>query len=244
MKNYFEYPFNEKIKIELINYYNNPKLGQHSKQKDKMNLKLSRIKKMIKLFLTDDVLDVGCSRGDLLKGIEQFINSGVGIDISKVIIKINEGEKHENLSFYSFNGENFPDLQKKFDKIFLIDVLEHSFYPDKLVSEIYNYLKSSGSLIIEVPFSGWLSELLTKKYHQGHLRYYDSKYLVNYFNRHGFYVEKIKVYNSVPFAGIFLKVRFIWSLINILINLIPSRIYPYFGEIILICKKYDKKTFS
>jgi len=241
MKKYFEYKFNKKVKKKLSNYYEDIDLNQHdSNHLKKADLKISRIRNNCSFSKEDIVLDIGCSKGHLLKILSNSIKKGVGIDISKNIIQLNQKSNfYKNINYFTFNGKNI-NLKQKFTKILMIDVLEHAFNPDKLIKSVSTVLDKEGLLIIEVPFTGWFSELLTGKYHQGHLRYYDPIYLSEYLLKNGFKVKKIKAYNSVPFSSIFLKYKLIWKTLNFLVNLIPSRLYPYFGEIIVVCEKNEK----
>jgi len=241
MKNYFEYPFNREIKKKLNKYYENLSLNQHGiNHFRKSNLKLKRIKNLVLFDKYDYVIDIGCSRGDVLKILSKEIKEGLGIDISKSIIKENNSKNSiENISFKFYDKNKF-NLKQKFDKVLLLDVLEHSFYPNNLIKEIHKVIKRNGKLIIQVPFTGWLSELMFGAYHQGHLRYYDPKYLFNYLKKSGFEIKKIKVYNSVPYSSFFLKFKFIWKIQDLLVNLIPSRFYPYFGEILIIAEIKEK----
>ncbi len=237
MKKYFEYKTDPQILERLRQYYNNENISQHaSKQERKARIKLDRIKKLVDFSKSDIILDVGCSRGFLLSCLAPQIKKGIGIDIAENIIEENKKKQVSNLSYYVFDGENI-NLREKFDKILLIDVLEHSFNPDALVKSIYEHLKDGGELILEVPFSGCLSEWLVGEYHEGHLRYYDPDYLKFYLEQFGFKIKASKTYNSVPFASLFLRFKPIWHLLNALVNLIPSKYYPYFGEIIIIAKK-------
>lgn len=238
MKSYFEYPVDGKIKTKLLEYYNNQKLDQHSSAQNlKTAVKLGRLLKRAPLSESDRVLEIGCSRGYLLDMIKEKIKLGVGIDISEPIIRENYDKyKNTNLSFLAFDGKSIP-LQKEFDKVLMIDVLEHAFEPDALLRESIRLLRPGGRLVIEVPFSGWLSETITRRYHNGHLRYYDPGYFSRYLQRFGFRVVHSLAYNSVPLASLFLKIKPIWKTINFLCNLIPPRLYPYFGEILVIAEK-------
>jgi 2-polyprenyl-3-methyl-5-hydroxy-6-metoxy-1,4-benzoquinol methylase len=237
MKKYFQYKFDANVKNRLISYYENINLDQHSKSQIlKSNLKLERIYKLTNFDNNDVVLDIGCSSGYLLKKISSLINKGLGIDISKSIIDSNNKINFiSNISFKNFDG-NFVDLNEKYNKIFLIDVLEHSFYPNRLIDIVKEYIKEDGLLLIEVPFTGFLSEIIFGDYHQGHLRYYDPKYLSEYIQKSGFEIENIHTYNSVPMANKFIKYPLLFNIMNFLINLIPSAIYPYFGEILVTAK--------
>jgi SAM-dependent methyltransferase len=238
VKKYFEYAFNSEIKQKLLIYYEDTNLGQHNaNHMNKAELKLNRINKMISLSKRDVVLDVGCSKGFLLKKISSKINKGIGIDISENIIKLNnKNNTLKNISYAHFDGKHISS-KEKFSKIFMLDVLEHAFNPDILVKNIHSHLKPDGALIVEVPFTGWLSELIAGKYHAGHLRYYDPSYLSKYFEKNGFLVKKIKVYNSVPFSSFFIKFKTVFRALDFIVNIVPSKFYPYFGEVIIICEK-------
>jgi len=240
MKKYFEYIFNSEIKKKLSDYYENLSLDQHNKNHlNKADIKLKRILNLLSFSTQDKVLDVGCSRGYILKTIAPLINKGKGVDISKAIIQLNNKNNHlANISFDVFDGKILT-LSEKYNKVLLIDVLEHAFYPDELIITIKNAMVSNGLCVIGVPFSGFLSELIFGKYHQGHLRYYDPDYLSNYIEKFGFEIIKIKIHNSVPWSSQLIKVPFLHNLLDFLVNLIPSKIYPYFGEILVLAKNEE-----
>ena len=88
-----------------------------------------------------------------------------------------------------------------------------------------------GVFVIQVPSTGWLSELIFGKYHYGHLRYYDENYLRTYLEDRGFYIEYIQTFNSVPFS----------SLLSMVCGVVPHIIYPYYGSVTAIAKKRVKK---
>ncbi|MDD4354171.1 MAG: hypothetical protein PHN56_06995 [Candidatus Nanoarchaeia archaeon] len=90
MKKYFEYEFNDNIRNNLLNFYEDASIDQHGVDNAaKSALKLERISELISFSKRDVVLDVGCSRGFLLDRISPLIKKGVGIDISKNIIELN-----------------------------------------------------------------------------------------------------------------------------------------------------------
>jgi SAM-dependent methyltransferase len=241
MKKYFEYEFNNKIRNKLLEYYEDPNLNQQEyNSNSKSKLKLSRIKDLVSFSKNDIVLDVGCFKGHILSSISCVINRGVGIDISKNIISLNkQSNSQKNITYSAFDGENI-NFKKKFNKILALDVLEHSFNPDDLLNSISRSLETEGELILEVPYTGWLSELFAGKYHAGHLRYYDPVYLSNYLEKRGLKIKKIKLYNSVPLGSFFLKYQIMFNMLNSLVNLITPKLYPYFGEILVICKKNER----
>lgn len=238
MKNYFEYSFNEKDIEELASLYSDVKVKQHSSvQKIKSEIKFSRINNLISFLPTDRVLDFGCSVGHFLFLVAGAVREGVGLDISNSIIRrANSRNTYHNIKFKLYDGNNIQS-DGQFDKVFILDVLEHVSNPNLLIKEVYGALDAKGELVLEVPFTGWISELLFGRFHQGHLRYYDPDYLIKYIKKFGFKIKKVCIYNSVPLSEYFFRVRFLWRVLNFLVNLIPSKCYPYFGEIIIVAGK-------
>mgnify|MGYP001612078182 CR=1 FL=1 len=45
------------------------------------------------------------------------------------------------------------------------------------------------------------------------------------------------VVNSVPYSSYFLKYKVIHDILDFLVNMVPSKVYPYFGEILVIASK-------
>jgi SAM-dependent methyltransferase len=242
MKRYFEWPVDSQMMETLDGFYDSTTIQQHSRvlQRHKSELKIQHIKQITSFSATDTVLDIGCSNGIQLEMLADQISSGLGIDISETAISnAQKNKQHPNLTFAHFDGETLPSAtQQVFSKILMIDVLEHVLDPDRLVRSSIDQLAPRGQLIIQVPFTGWLSELVTKKYHQGHLRYYDPAYLTQYLNRFGLTVVASSVYNTVPMSFWLLRrARLLWRLLNGVCALIPPRYYPYFGEILMVTEK-------
>lgn len=95
--------------------------------------------------ISGKVLDVGCGRKpyrDLFT-----VDSYTGIDIE------NPGHDHsqEEIDIF-YDGETFPFDAEVFDAAICSEVLEHVFKPDNFLNEINRVLKSSGTLLITVPF--------------------------------------------------------------------------------------------
>lgn len=53
---------------------------------------------------------------------------------------------------YYYNGDLFPFPDNSFDSLLCSQVLEHVFYPEKFISEMYRVLKAGGKLLLTVPF--------------------------------------------------------------------------------------------
>jgi len=94
------------------------------------------------------VLDLGCGRGEFLMG---FVHCGLkvyGVDQSLVANSIcPEAE----ISQSDLENEPLPYKSGSFDVVFSKSFLEHFYYPEKLVQEIYRILKPGGIAITMVP---------------------------------------------------------------------------------------------
>jgi ubiquinone/menaquinone biosynthesis C-methylase UbiE len=86
----------------------------------------NRLSKVLKELINPNstVLDIGCGTGTLLASINPKL--GVGVDISRNMIRIAKQKYRDrkNLSFVEGDAEFLP-LNKKFDYIVMIDLIEH-----------------------------------------------------------------------------------------------------------------------
>lgn len=94
------------------------------------------------------ILDIGCGRGEFVNG---FINCGLdgyATDNSEAIKKF-----YPKIPFKKTNLENqkLPYKENTFDIVFSKSVIEHLYYPEKLVKEIYRVLKPGGKVITMCP---------------------------------------------------------------------------------------------
>lgn len=94
------------------------------------------------------ILDLGCGRGEFLKGFSNCGLKAYGLDQSMVGKEINS-----DVEILQLDMENdiFPYDDDMFDFIFTKSVLEHFYYPERLVSQVYRILKPGGMIVIMVP---------------------------------------------------------------------------------------------
>jgi len=85
-------------------------------------------------------LDMGCSRGFLLKEVGASVEVGVEADV--------DGVKAKGIEVYSKMNQ-VP--QKSFDLVTAIHVLEHVSKPAGYLQKMAKFVKKSGYLVIEVP---------------------------------------------------------------------------------------------
>jgi SAM-dependent methyltransferase len=94
------------------------------------------------------LLEIGCGRGEFLHG---FIGCGVkgyGVDRSRAAEKYcPEAE----LSICDLENGGLPFKENFFDVVYSKSVIEHFYYPERLVQEIYRVLKPGGTVITMCP---------------------------------------------------------------------------------------------
>ncbi|MDD5073732.1 MAG: class I SAM-dependent methyltransferase [Candidatus Shapirobacteria bacterium] len=140
------------------------------------------------------ILDAGCGEGNVSLILAKNHHRVWGIDLSKKAIALAEKrakklnlEKHA--TFYIGNLEKLT-INKKFDVIFCIEVLEHVRNDEKVIKNLFSHLKSGGLILITVPSkSAPLYKLKSvKKYDTkiGHLRRYCQKELIEKLKKAGF----------------------------------------------------------
>jgi 2-polyprenyl-3-methyl-5-hydroxy-6-metoxy-1,4-benzoquinol methylase len=100
------------------------------------------------------VLEVGCGGGSLGAAIKELGEAKVyGTDISPAAVE--EAKKHVD-GAWTMDLEH-PELwpkeisEKRFDVIILSEVLEHLFYPEKVLRNLAPLLAEGGRLVITVP---------------------------------------------------------------------------------------------
>lgn len=105
----------------------------------------------------DLVLDIGCGRGEIAFLAASQNASVFAIDYADAALRIARQSLNEkwpetapSICFAKANGKTLPFLDNMFDKIYLLDVVEH-LYPDELkavLSEAHRVLKKDGKLIV------------------------------------------------------------------------------------------------
>lgn len=148
--------------------------------------------KLINLSPKDEILDLGCGLGHGSWFFSHNVKFVVGVDISKYAI--NFAKKHYKKKNILFIHKDITKLalKNKFDKIFILDVIEHldKFQIKNLLFNITNYLKPNGLLIIHIPVQPQYRALITliknKIYQTNYLDYTKDKTHKIVFKPHSF----------------------------------------------------------
>jgi 2-polyprenyl-3-methyl-5-hydroxy-6-metoxy-1,4-benzoquinol methylase len=99
-----------------------------------------------------DVLDVGCGQGFFAEKLQQAGNHVVGIDILPRAERQDSFDQYVQANLEQGIDAGLPALGgKTFDKVLLMDVLEHLRTPENVLQDCRQLLKSNGHLIVSVP---------------------------------------------------------------------------------------------
>ena len=106
-----------------------------------------------------DVLDVGCGNGMHTLKAARRAERAVGVDASLDSLAVGRRASRQadatHVSFVASNvEEGLPIASRRFDTVLCLDLLEHVYKRDLVLSEIRRVLKPSGILLLGVPNRG------------------------------------------------------------------------------------------
>lgn len=134
----------------------------------------------------NDILDIGAGSGILVEVAGELGLSAMGVEPSKKLVQIAIQHKLDIKQGYFPNSE----INKAFDLITLIDVIEHVNEPSKLIESLGDYLNEGGTILISTPdVSSILARIMKWNwwhYRIAHLGYFNQKTLDYLLERHGF----------------------------------------------------------
>ncbi len=109
------------------------------------------------------ILDVGCKDGYLLKTIRNYNQSCkcYGIEKNPSVLEL-----IKTCDVRVADVTNLPFENNFFDKVFVLDVLEHVEELDKAIEEIKRVLKTHGNIILSGPTETWFYKLCRLFYRQ------------------------------------------------------------------------------
>jgi len=140
------------------------------------------------------MLDLGCGRGEFLRGFIRCDLNGYGVDQSAIAKSVcPEAEILQS----DLENESLPYADNTFDVVFSKSVLEHFYYPEKLVMEIYRIVKPGGLVITMVP--DWESVYKTFYEDYTHRTPFTANSLKDIFLINGFDDVKVEKFRQLPF---------------------------------------------
>lgn len=185
---------------------------------DKSLMRIYLNRRLAQETLSGEVLDVGCG------GNTQYLNfmpRTEGMHMHSVDPKI--------AAAIDFETESFPQKENTFDMVLVLNVLEHVFQYEHVLSEIHTVLKSGGTVIGFTPF--------LVRYHpdpHDYFRYTDEA-LMRILNMKGFVDVRVEPIGAGPFmAGLNIFVfsiprplRIVCALMAVCLDAVFIRMRPH-----------------
>jgi len=140
-----------------------------------------------------DVLELGAYYGAFGSEIKNKVNSYVGVELSSHACEY--AKKNFNLNIQNSNIYDFFETnKKKFDTIFLFDVIEHLDDPDAIINICSKNLKQNGNLVLSTMNMDSLVAKLTGKYYPWiipmHKFYFTNKSIRKYLSKNHLKLNK------------------------------------------------------
>ncbi len=166
--------------------------------------RIKRIKSLLRP--SHDILEIGCATGYFLDLIREQVSTCTGIELDKKYAKF--AREKLNLNIYDKPIEKIK-FRKKFDTIFLFQVLEHIPNPIEFLKSCKKILKKNGRIYIEVPnlddalYSVYQNPKFKEFYFRApHLYYYNKKTLSMLMKKGGFVgqcntIQEYSVFNHI-----------------------------------------------
>lgn len=160
------------------------------------------------------VLDVGCGDGLLLQMLREKDIEAQGVDISDVAVEVCT-QKGFLVQKNDFTIDALPFGEGTFDTVIALDVLEHVYNPEKLLSEMNRVAKSA--IVISVPnfasLPARIQVLLGKvpennRPNKGHLYWFTWKVLTDVLAKENLVIEEGRfntIWEHVPILGLITK---------------------------------------
>jgi len=160
-----------------------------------------------------NILDAGCGNGFIAGQLSEMGHQVTAIDLSEDGVDIAK-KKYPNVRFevHSVYTE-LNDLIDQVDVVVSSEVIEHLYYPQRFLKNVYSVIREGGCLILTTPYHGYLKNLAlsifnkwdshhTVDWEGGHIKFFSEKTISSMLKESG--------YNSVEFnnAG---RIRWLWK---------------------------------
>lgn len=153
-----------------------------------------------------NVLDIGCGNGNILKLLKEKTNSALyGIDLSDKMIAEAEKKLGKDVNLTVGDAEYLPYNDGQFDVIICNASFHHYPNPKIVLKEVKRILKKNGVFILgdpTAPFNWYIKifNYFLKYSNSGDYKIYNQKEITDLLMNSGFIVENFKKINYRTFA--------------------------------------------
>lgn len=104
---------------------------------------------IVEPYLKGNILDIGCGPADLIQFLDEDQHY-VGIDLNKNLV-LQLRKQYPQYEFYERSLEEGIDLNRQFDTITMIALIEHIKNPANMLRQSHDLLTDDGDLVITTP---------------------------------------------------------------------------------------------
>jgi SAM-dependent methyltransferase len=140
-------------------------------------------------------LDLGCGTGSNRQTLLSFSERVIGVDLGWGALQLNW--PLDSASLCQADAMNLPFIDRCFDLVVALDLLEHLPDENLGVREMWRILKPGGYLVIFVPAFEWLWSKMDEV--ARHIRRYDAVQLRRILINHGFLIQRVTYANMLLF---------------------------------------------
>lgn len=144
-------------------------------------------------------LDIGCGAGHLLAKAKKIGMIVRGLEKDRNLIKLSKKIYGKRIPIIQIQAEEIHNLDKRFDTITMIDVLEHIDKDELVLKKIIKKISEKGRLVIIVPAFKFLYSDRDRLY--GHKRRYGKKELYEKLEKCGYEVKELRYWNILGFVA-------------------------------------------
>lgn len=174
---------------------------------------LKKIRSIVGDKKTFSLLEIGTGSGFFITFLEtEFPDAQlVGLEYDPRLVALTQ-TKIKNARIIQGNAECFDFDNTKFDIIISLQVIEHLFHPELMLSSVRQHLKHDGTFIFTTPNLGCLSERVMKEkwhgYREDHVSLKSYTEWIDFTQKNGFskvycgttFFTGIPLFNKLPFG--------------------------------------------
>ena len=173
------------------------------------------------------LLDVGCGRGDFLRGFFRYGLKCYGVDQTSCAKKICPEAEVKVADL----GQGLPYEDNTFDFVYSKSVIEHFYHPERLAAEMYRVLKPGGTLIALTPDWEEVYQVFFKDF--THRTPFTSTSLEYFLKIHGFANVQVEQFRQLP---ILWKMPWL-NIFSILTAMLTPRFFGKYSKFVFFSKE-------